>query len=220
MFIETIKKEWFVVLLLIAPFVASAILWDDLPEVVPTHFNAAGEADDWGPKWINAIMIPSIGLGIYLLLIFLPSIDPKKKIRSVQKPIAAIRIFMSLFMIGIYAFVMAASLGKTANISVYVQMAVGALLVIVGNYINSVKPNYFIGIRTPWTLESPEVWKRTHRLGSKLWIIGGIIFLIFPWLGFTTGSEYFVIILVSILAGVPLIYSFIIYKQLEANPEQ
>lgn len=217
MFAETLKKEWYVLVLLLVPFAVSAYLWNDLPDIVPTHFNAAGEADDWGPKWINAILIPSIGIVTYLMLVFLPAIDPKKKIQAAQKPIAAIRLFMSVFMVGIYAFVMSSSMGSTINFGIYVQTGVGALIFIVGNYINSVKPNYFIGIRTPWTLESPEVWKRTHRLGSKLWIVGGLIMMIFPWFGFASATLYFTIIMVSILAGIPLVYSYIIFKKLDTD---
>ena len=82
---ETIKKEWYIIILLIVPFGASAYLWNDLPDMVPTHFNIYGEADDWGPKWVNAIMFPAIGLATYLSLIFLPFIDPKKRIESRQK---------------------------------------------------------------------------------------------------------------------------------------
>ena len=82
MILQTLKKEWYVVVLLILPFIFSAYIWDELPDEVPTHFNLKGEADDWGPKWVNAIMFPTIGFGTYLLLVFLPLIDPKKRIES------------------------------------------------------------------------------------------------------------------------------------------
>lgn len=216
---KPLKKEWFVILILLAPFVASAILWDRLPEEVPTHFNLQGEADDWGPKWINAIMLPGIGIGLYVLLLFLPLIDPKKKIDHMQKPISAIRIFTSIFIVGVYVFVMAASLGHEMNIRTYIQFGVGVLILIMGNYLNSIKPNYFIGIRTPWTLENPEVWKRTHRLGSKIWVIGGLCMMLIPFLPVLSGFEYLILILIAALAGVPLVYSYVIFKQLEGGNE-
>lgn len=212
---ETIKKEWFVLPLLIAPFVASYFLWDQLPDQVPTHFNLSGEADDWGPKWINAIMIPLIGVGIYALLLVLPIIDPKKKISNVQKPVSAIRIFTSIFFVGIYAFVMAASLGSDVNFSSYILIAVGALILILGNYMNSIKPNYFIGVKTPWTLESPEVWKKTHRLTSKLWIALGLLMIISSFIPAFVEFPYLITGLLVILAGVPIVYSYLIYQKIE-----
>ncbi len=216
---ENLKKEWFVWPILLAPFVVSIFLWDQLPEEVPTHFNAKGEADDWGPKWINAFLLPGIGAATYLLLLFLPLIDPKKKISNAQKPISAIRIFTSIFFVVIYALVMTTSMNIEVNISQYVYLGVGVLFVIIGNYMNSVKPNYFIGLRTPWTLENSEVWKRTHRLGSKLWVVGGLLLMGAPFIipidfisGFTVG-------LVVVLAGVPFVYSYLIFKKMDLSSQ-
>lgn len=213
--LETLKKEWFILVILIVPFFVSSYFWNDLPDEVPTHFNMRGEADDWGPKWMAAYLFPMIGLGTYLLILFLPAIDPKKKIESAQKPVAAIRMFMSVFMVGIYAFVMAASLGSTINFSSYILIGVGMLILIVGNYMNSIKPNYFIGIRTPWTLENPEVWKRTHRLSSKIWIAGGLLLMLSPLVSEMIRFEYLIYIIVGVLAGIPLVYSYVIYKKIE-----
>lgn len=214
---ETLKKEWFVFPLLLAPFIASFILWDKLPEEVPIHFNFQGEADDWGPKWINAIMLPLIGVGIYVLLLVLPKIDPKKKITSIQKPVSAIRIITSFFFVGIYAFVMAASMGSMINFSSYILVGVGVLITIVGNYMNSMKPNYFIGVRTPWTLENPEVWKRTHRLTSKIWVITGIVMIALAFLPSILESAITIIILITILAVIPIVYSYLVFKKIDSE---
>lgn len=215
--LETLKKEWFILVILIVPFFVSAYFWDELPDEVPTHFNIRGEADDWGPKWMAAYLIPLIGVGTYLMILLLPAIDPKKKIESAQKPVAAIRMFTSVFMVGIYAFVMAASLGTTINFSNYIIIGVGILILIVGNYMNSIKPNYFIGIRTPWTLENEEVWKRTHRLSSKIWIVGGLLLMLSPLVSEMIRLDYLIYIIVGILAGIPLVYSYVIYKKLETE---
>lgn len=215
--IEILKKEWYVLLILLMPFVASAILWDDLPDVVPTHFNIQGEADDYGPKWMTAIMIPAIGLATYFMLIFLPAIDPKKRIESNQKPIAAIRIYTSLFMVGIYAFVMSITLGSAIDLVDYLFAAVGLFFMIIGNYLNSVKPNYFIGVRTPWTLENPEVWRLTHRLTSKIWIVGGILFIIVPLLFGIPNAAYLTAFIIVVLAGIPLVYSYIAFKKIQSS---
>lgn len=211
---KTLKKEWYVLVILLLPFIASAILWNDLPDQVPVHFNIHGEADDYGPKWMNAIMLPVIGIAVYFLLIFLPAIDPKKRIESTQKPIAAIRIITSVFFVSIYGIVMAITLGYQIDMGNYIFIVVGLLFMVLGNYMNSVKPNYFIGIRTPWTLENPEVWKKTHRLGSKLWIIGGLLFILAPLLFGISETAFITLTLfvIAILVGVPVVYSYIMYK--------
>ena len=214
---ENLKKEWFVWPILLAPFIISIFLWDKLPEEVPTHFNASGEADDWGPKWINAFMLPGIGVGVYLLLLVLPLIDPKKRISNTQKPISAIRIFTSVFFVLIYGLVMTASFDIDIDLSQYLFLGIGVLFLILGNYMNSVKPNYFIGIRTPWTLESEEVWKKTHRLGSKLWVVGGLLVMGIPFIIPADLLSNFIIGVVIVIAGVPALYSFLIFKKIEST---
>lgn len=218
MVLQTLKKEWYVVLLLLLPFAFSMYIWDELPDQVPTHFNLQGEADDWGPKWVNAIMFPVIGLGTYLLLVFLPMIDPKKRIESRQKPIAAIRIITSMFMVFMYVFIMAESIGTDINFSIYLQVGIGMLFLVLGNYMHSIKQNYFIGVRTPWTLENEEVWKRTHRLTAKVWTAGAIIMIIAPLI-ISNAVAYWSIfgVVITILVLVPIIYSYVTFQQLESQ---
>tara|TARA_R110002124_G_scaffold149259_5_gene315351 strand:- start:1472 stop:2143 length:672 start_codon:yes stop_codon:yes gene_type:complete len=212
---NTLKKEWYVLLILIAPFVASFILWNDIPDIVPTHFNAAGEADDYGPKWINAFLLPCIAVITYFFLLIIPAIDPKKRKDNAQKPIAAIRIVISLFLVGVYALVMMKTFNMDTDIGQFVFIGVGILIIVTGNYMNSIKPNYFIGIRTPWTLENPEVWKKTHRFASKLWIIGGLFIMASAFISALKGSLFIIVGSVIVLAVIPLIYSYIIFNKLQ-----
>lgn len=214
---STFKKEWYVLLVLVVPFIASIFLWNDMPDIVPIHFNAQGEADDFGPKWINAFLLPGIAVLTYLFLLIIPAIDPKKRIERTQKPIAAIRIVISIFLVGIYTIVMMKTFNIDAKIDQFVFIGVGGLIIIVGNYMNSIKPNYFIGLRTPWTLENPEVWKRTHRFSSKLWIVGGLFMIISTFIPFLHGSMYLIIGLVIALAIIPFAYSYLIFNKLQNN---
>ncbi len=214
---DTFKKEWFMLLILAAPFIASIILWSDMPDIVPIHFNAQGEADDYGPKWINALLLPAIALCTYLFLVVIPKLDPKNKISSTQKSITAIRIVITLFLVGVYVLVMMKTFEMDADIGQFIFLAVGVLIMVTGNYMNSIKSNYFIGIRTPWTLENPEVWKRTHRFSSKLWVIGGFLMAVSTFVPGLSGSVYIIIGAVIILAIVPLIHSYVVYKNLNSS---
>ncbi|MEQ8579513.1 MAG: SdpI family protein [Balneola sp.] len=212
---NTLKKEWYMIILLLAPFIASFILWENMPDIVPVHFNAAGEADDFGPKWINAFLLPGITFATYLFLLIIPAIDPKKRIKNTQKPIAAIRIVISLFLIGVYVMVMMKTFDIEADIGQFILVSVGVLIAITGNYMNSIKPNYFIGLRTPWTLEDPEVWKKTHRFASRLWIIGGLFMAITAFIPTLKGSLYVIVGSVILLAIIPLIYSYQIFNKIK-----
>lgn len=212
---ETLKKEWPVLILLMLPFITSAVIWSDVPDIVPTHFNIQGEADDYGPKWMLLLMIPGIALATYLLLVVLPGIDPKKRIDSSQKPIAGIRLVTALFFLGIYAVTVMIAMGKDLDINTWITLGIGVLFLVLGNYMNAVKPNYFIGIRTPWTLEDPQVWKKTHRLGSKLFMVGGGM-IILGQLIFGDNevlSSSIIAIVVIPIAVIPVVYSYILYKK-------
>lgn len=217
---NTLKKEWYVLIILMAPFITSIYLWNDMPDIVPVHFNAEGEADDYGPKWINAFLLPGIAVITYFFLLIIPAIDPKKRIGNAQKPIAAIRIVISLFLVGVYSMVMLKTFNMEADISQFVLASVGVLIFITGNYMNSIKPNYFIGIRTPWTLENPEVWKKTHRLSSKLWIIGGIFMTVSAFIPVLKGSLFIIVGSVIVLALVPFIYSYQIFINLQKSNKE
>ena len=106
-----LRREWYVIVILCIPFILSWAVWDLLPDQVPIHFNIKGEADDWGPKWINAIVLPLLGVGLYLLLVAVPSIDPKNKIENKQNALRLIRLSTSLFMTILYGLVIGRSLG-------------------------------------------------------------------------------------------------------------
>lgn len=214
---ESLKKEWPILFLLFAPFITSMFIWDMVPETVPTHFNIYGEADDYGPKWIILYLLPGIALITYIALLLLPYIDPKRRIKTSQKPIAAIRVIISVFLVGLYTIVVLISMNQEIAIETYIVIGCGFLFLVIGNYLNSVKQNYFIGIRTPWALENSTVWKRTHRLGSKVWMIGGIIILISPLLGLETILGISIIILAAIpMVLIPVIYSYIAYQKIES----
>jgi uncharacterized membrane protein len=216
---NTIKKEWPIIVLLFAQFIISFILSNQVPDTVPIHFDLQGEANDYGPKWMVLYLLPAIGLLTYLGLIFLPRIDPKKRIEQAQKPITAIRIVTALFMVGLYSLMLLIATGSDLDINSYMYVAIGILFVGLGNYMNSVKPNYFIGIRTPWTLENPTVWKKTHRLGSKIWMLGGVIIVVSKLLFSTEVNSVIFGITVAVMVLVPLIYSYVAFKKIETTGE-
>ncbi len=206
---------WPIILL---PAAYLAIAWNNLPEKVPMHYNLKGEVDRYGNKmellWVMVLMI-GVNIGVYLLLVNIHRIDPKKKYSESNRPgMKRLAFLVSVFVSVLACFIVYSSLNDGMKFdSRFVAVGVGLLFTAIGNYMYTIKPNYFAGIRTPWTLESEENWRLTHKLGGRLWFVGGLVLAITALL--VPGDVAFIVMLVivSILAIIPIIYSWRIYAK-------
>lgn len=195
--------------------VAGFLAYPHLPDKVPTHWNLAGEVDGWGTAWQGAFMMPLIMIGVFLLLLLLPKIDPKRKnYANMGKAYTTIVLVIMIFFTVIYFGTLGIALGYMENIPSLTQIGVGALFVILGNYMGKLKHNYFMGIRTPWTLASEEVWYRTHRLAGPFWVLGGLLFMLSSLFAGDVFLKVMLVIII-VLVAIPAVYSFIIFKKLE-----
>jgi uncharacterized membrane protein len=194
---------------------AGFLAYPHLPDKVPTHWNLAGEVDGWGTAWQGAFMMPLIMIGVFILLLLLPKIDPKRKnYANMGKAYTTLMLVIMVFFTVMYFGTLGTALGYMENIPSLTQIGVGALFVILGNYMGKLKHNYFMGIRTPWTLASEEVWYRTHRLAGPFWVIGGLLFMLSSLFA---GDVFLkaIVVIVFVLVAIPTVYSFIIFKKLE-----
>ncbi|TDO29099.1 SdpI family protein [Sediminibacterium goheungense] len=204
-------------LLLVAPAILAAILYPGLPETIPIHFNAKGQADGFGPKssiWIHISILSVVGLGVYLLISNIHKIDPKKTANvsvDTYKTLAlAITLFLSIINASIVLYMSDAL--KNLGIQNIVLPSVGLLLAVIGYFMRNIKPNYFIGLRLPWTLEDDENWAATHQLAAKLWIPGGIIIAVVSFaLPFMT-AFIITVLFTAIMIIVPAVYSYRFFK--------
>ena len=210
-FTQTLVKDWPALLILLAPFVLLAIFWGRIPETVPTHWGIDGEADGFSTKGASLFLLPLISIGVYLLLVAVPYIDPKGKSASEQKAMRAFRWFIPLLMTAIFVMMLVQWLGTPVDIGTVVFIIMSVMFMVLGNYMQTLKPNYFVGLRTPWTLESEDIWRKTHRLGGRLWVAGGLVLLALIY--FFSARTYFVIYMVgvAVMAIVPMVYSFVLY---------
>lgn len=211
---KNIYRELILWVFLIIPFLYLYQIWDQLPDIVPTHFNLAGEADGWSSKQFLIFLPGSLGVGIYFLMLVLPQIDPKHNLSLEDNKYYAIRFFMAVFFSILSTYILYTSLaGKISNTSILVGF-IGGLFAVLGNYFKDVKPNYYIGIRTPWTLEDERVWYNTHKLGSKVWVIGGLALLLSSILINNKERVFLLFIMILlIIVFIPIIYSYIDYKK-------
>ncbi len=207
-----IKKEIWLWLIILLPLVYLYSVWNTLPETVPTHFGMDGQPNGWSDKSTLIFIIAGLGVGTYILFTIIPAIDPKGKIESMGGKYFLFKLFMVLFMSALSFIIIHSAVTKTIGNGNLVFVIIGALFAFLGNYMQTIKPNYFLGIRTPWTLESENVWRKTHKLGGKLYFIAGLSAMILPFIMKEHFQQVFLgIILTASL--IPIVYSFIAFKQ-------
>ncbi len=198
------------------PIIYFIKIYAGLPQAVPLHFGLDGQPDRYGNKeemiWV-VVLLSTVTIGVYFLIKYLPKIDPKKTAGYSADVFNKISFALVIFLSGIEFFVINSSVTGNFGIDKMLFPFMGLFFAYLGNLMHSIKPNYFVGIRTPWTLEDPDTWRATHQLGGKMWFAGGIIITIATlFLSIKVGFIIFIISVV-IMALVPVIYSYIYYKK-------
>lgn len=210
-----LKKELPLIIIVLLPFIYLAYIWTDLPDVVPVHWNGAGEIDGYGNKK-QLIMIPFfLPVLVYVLMLATPYLDTKNQIKNMGDKFNRIKWSLTTIMSVLAIYIIHSSkTAEFANPNV-VFILIGILFSVLGNYFKTIKPNYFLGIRTPWTLENEEVWKKTHEMGGKYWFVGGII-IVFTSLALPMKINLFVFLGITlVLVLIPTVYSYRLYKKVE-----
>lgn len=184
-----------------------------LPELVPTHWNASGEVDGYTAKPWGVYMMPMVVTGMVLLLALLPKISPKGfKLDEAKRIYDLIILIMSLFMTGVMVLSFESALNKDLDMNNWIMFGIGGLFIVLGNYLSKVPKNFFLGIRTPWTLSSDKVWYATHRMGSWCFVLAGLAVVI---LTIFKASIAWVIAALMFGSLLPVFYSLYAYHKLE-----
>ena len=155
--------------------------WFQLPAdaQIPIHWGADGQPNGYAPKTIGLFLLPLITVGVAALFWAIPVIEPRRaNLLKSAKAYQAIWVGTVLLLAAIDLVTTAAALGATFDITLIAFVATGALFIVIGNYLPKVRPNYMVGIRTPWTLTSDVAWDRTHRIGGRLFVLEGVVFIV------------------------------------------
>lgn len=207
------KLKWLPIVLIILSVAAGIYFYPMLPERVASHWNAAGEVDGYMNRFWGAFLLPIILILIYLLMVIVPGIDPKKEnIKKFEDAYQYFILLMMAFFAYLYGLTIYWNLGNHFNFSIYLVPAFAILFFYIGHMVKIAKQNYTIGIRTPWTLASQEVWDKTHKLGGLLFQVSAIVSLF--GLIWQDIAFWFVIIPILATALFAFVYSYIIYKRL------
>jgi uncharacterized membrane protein len=203
-----------VLLMIAAATIAGIVLWNQLPEEMASHWNANDQVDGYTSRFAGVFMLPLITLGLFLLFLVIPNIDPlKANIAQFRDVFNLFIVLMAAFMLYIHALTLRWNLGYTDfGMSKAMLPAMGILFFFIGYMMRKAKRNFFIGIRTPWTLSNDKVWDETHRLGSVLFMISGVFAFVGSFFGGMTAFWFlFVPIIGSTL--ITLVYSYVIYQR-------
>ncbi|MGM9927558.1 MAG: SdpI family protein [Bacillus sp. (in: firmicutes)] len=206
------KKNIYPYVLIGIAFLISIISLPYLPDEIPTHWGMDGQPDDWSSKYFGALLAPVLMLFIAGTMKMTPKIDPmKRNYPKFQKNYVGFKNVLITFFLGIHILTILYGLGYEFSIENFVIIGVGLLFMYLGNIMPTIKPNYFFGIKTPWTLHNERVWTKTHRLGGKLFFTGGLVIILSVF--FTNIAAIFILIaIVIILTLSTVIYSFVISR--------
>jgi len=204
------------IIIIVVIFIVTLAFYPRLPEMIASHWNAQGEADGYMQKFSGAFLLPFILIGLFLLLVFIPNIDPlKKNIQAFRPYYDTFILIFIIFMGFVQLQILLWNVGTKMNPSIIINVGGALLFYYVGILLEKSKRNWFIGIRTPWTLSSDTVWDKTHKMGSKLFKIAAMICLIGVF--FPKISAYIFLIPVLSVAVFTIVYSYFEYRKEVSN---
>lgn len=206
------KRPWFGWLVVGLLWAGTAAVFPRLPEAIPSHWNLAGEVDGWSPRMPGAFLLPLVALAVSVGLPLLRRIDPRRENLERFGEFWLLRNLTVLLLALIHAFSLASALGAAVDVTAAAVAGLGLFFVGMGNYLPRLRSNWWMGVRTPWTLSSDRVWQRTHRFAGRLMVGGGVALILAALLPSATRG-WAVPPLVGSLALAPVVYSYLAWRR-------
>jgi len=190
------------------PIFAGLLMWNKLPDPMPTHWGFNGKIDGWSSKTFAVLVLPLFMAVIHLFCLLITSVDPKNR-NVTSKPLQLIFWICPVMSVITCSLTYAAAMGTEVNVNMIMPVIVGFVFIIVGNYLPKCHQNYTLGIKLPWTLDNEANWNATHRFAGPVWVIGGIVMLISGFLNLPVLMAVVMIPLIVLPTG----YSYMYYKK-------
>lgn len=207
------RSRWFGLIVAVLAVGMSIWAFPQLPPRVATHWNLNGAPDGFSSRFWALAIIPLMLVFMTGLFNVLPKVDPRRE--NYAKFLSSYWLIANaviVFLLIAHALIIAAGLGYSVKIDRLMPLGVGLLFIFLGNYLTRVEPNWFVGIRTPWTLSSDTVWRKTHRTGGGLMVIGGVVLAVSAFLPRPAFLVLFVV--TAVLVGViPIAQSYVLWKR-------
>ena len=208
------KVNWLEAALLLAPFFVIGAFWNKLPARIPVHWSLRGDVDRWASsKSIEIFFLPLIAVAMVALLRAVPRLDPKLRTMlqengRMRAALQIMRLTFAAFFCALFSIQIATALGYTFASGRAILWCTLVLLAIMGNYLGNLRPNYFVGIRTPWTLENEATWRATHRLGGRLMFFGALLLLAAEFFLSQGAFGFLFVTLILLLVAWAFLYSW------------
>ena len=213
----SLRSELPQIVLIAVMFVLAAITWPSAPDRIATHWNLHGQVDGYGGKFSGLLLLPLLALGLYLLLLLLPLLDPgRANYRNFARAYTIIRLAVLVLLAAIYGVTILWIHGIELDMARVVPVLLGLLFIAIGSVLGKVRPNWFVGIRTPWTLSSKRSWVKTHRLGGYLFVLAGFTLVV---AGLITSTALFPVVF-GLLIALTLVLVAYSYVQWRRDPEK
>ena len=197
-------------LVLLIPVVVGLLLWNKLPDPMPSHWDIHGEVDGWSSKAFTVFGLPALMLAMQWVCLFACTADPKYQNYNPKMLKLALWICPAIGLI-LCGMVYPQAMGYSVPIEVIMPLLVGVLFIIVGNWLPKCQQTYTMGIKLPWTFASEENWNATHRFSGKIWVIGGIITMLTAFFG----SFWLLMVILVLMVILPTVYSYLYYRNHE-----
>ena len=195
-------------IVILLPILAGIILWNQLPDPMPTHWNAAGEIDGWSSKPFAVFGLPCILVAAQWLCMLGMAADPKKNSHP-TKIVHLVLWIIPVLSVVLHTFTYLIALGYGVRMEVAMPIFIGLIFTIIGNYLPKCKQNYTIGIKIPWTLNNEENWNKTHRFAGFLWVVCGIAIMLTGFFG----SFWIFLPIALLMVLAPFAYSYYLHRK-------
>lgn len=207
------RMDWVILVIALIPIVFAWSVYDRLPDTIVTHWNIKNQPDGYMSK-NQGLLVPSLlGIGIPFLMKVLRRIDPRREnYEMFAVTYDIIRLAVTVLLACVMVFLVLSNLGYDVDSSRVVPLLIGGIFMVLGNYMGRIRFNYLIGIRTPWTLASEEVWRRTHRFAGPVWFFGGLLALLCAFLPEAIPSYALFVVIVA-TALIPTVYSYLAFSK-------
>lgn len=208
----TWRSEWPALALVAVLFALAALQWDSVPARVPVHWGVDGRPDGWGSRGVGLLAMPCMALVVYVLMTLLPLADPARaNYAGFAGAYRAVRLAVLGFLVLLQSAMIEAFHGVNIDMSAFVLTVIGVLFVVLGAVMGRLRPNWTMGIRTPWTLSSPLAWRRTHRAGGPVFLALGLLWVA---AGFSHRPWALAVAMVAVLVAAAglAVYSYVVWR--------
>lgn len=202
-------------IVILIPLIIGLLLWNKLPEKIPSHWGIDGEVDGWSSKAAAVFGFPCFLLALHWICFLGTMADPKQKAFTRKMLTLVLWICPSISLL-VGSLIYTKVLGYDLNVETVMSLLVGLMFLVFGNLLPKCRQSYTMGIKLPWTLANEENWNKTHRFGGKVWVIGGIVTMVTAFVG----NFWILLGVLVVMVAVPTVYSYLYYRKQQKEAKE